>query len=455
MLNRLETNQNNMINTAMFLRMKEVALKIQDELNEMFPNSARVTELLTFALALPMTRRCLCEMHRREKLVLIFTKAVTGHLWVGDEPKTLARRIREKWKRIYRAPEVFIVQSFSDARRRLSRHGVVVLPPSLVSLASEGRDEPDRCPFVSTEEFDGMFRSTPELVGWKEGDPIVPEHSGASCWASHQHHPVVRRAMAHYHKCCMQILPGSDETLGFTVHDALVYRPTGVASSLEPAHRDCLKEPVQGMTTYGGWHNPCARSQTLWCQPGSHLAPGVAPAAAVVASKLSEARMVRIEVPPGHLVVYNGKIKRQADHFQRRLCLAHCRISREDYEQHCDVVGLPLGSNPLCSDLMDRLNAGAVIPLKSGKMPLSYTEELWRSRRHELEAFATAVHPACTTLRRVQTGPNAGDVARVPEMFMPSRRYLHRVDPAKFAPHEPYTREELQILFPAPTAVAA
>jgi len=445
-------------------KFSEISARLRDALSDPNPSDGDVLGLIQRASALPMTEEVLLRMSRRpNNPVRVFNQAVCRHDGLGDAVKMAARALRRKWKALMKGPArpspptSYLCSSPEEAGRLLDRLGVAVIPSSMFPGLG---DIPDGHSLMTTAEFDGMIQSSPELSPeWSLGEPVVLGGFSGTCFSSVPHNLLVRRARIRHSKLMREMVGRGPSNVHFSNFDRAMYRPVGAAPTRESAHRDCPDKPIPGITTYGGWYNPCQSPQFFSCQPGSHYRGGTAPSGGF--ARLSEAERdefkrlkVKIVVPPGHLLVFNETIKHevagkaQKGHPQRRIFLAHSWMPEEAYKDHCKKTGLPFGAHPLCPDLKERLEAGAVVPLKSGQMPPSYAKLHWTNWRPKLVGFAKKLHPACTTLRTVQAGPHAGEVLRVPELVMPSIRYLHAADPARFSMHVPYSPEELKYLFP-------
>merc|ERR1719350_1222932 len=87
--------------------------------------------------------------------------------------------------------------------------------------------------------------------------------------------------------------------------DRLCWRREGDKISEETAHRDISAFALPQDEIFGGWLNLDVRPQYFHCVPGSQWeAGGDARGFVREAEGDAQERMRRVEVPPGHLVVF-------------------------------------------------------------------------------------------------------------------------------------------------------
>jgi hypothetical protein len=242
------------------------------------------------------------------------------------------------------------------------------------------------------EQFDESLKEQAELKHINPPDSYVGGGFGALGNASSFHTNFARKIRKKAYKAIITALASEKIQLpeGFEkveiVPDRQSFRPAGVVPTAEAWHRDmtplefCGRNSVVKMCAedmiLGGWVN-CNRdrTQTFACVPDSHnLQNGIRRGALGfhVISKSDHAEFerdkVEIAIPPGYGMCFRQETvhtvyAKKLTFDLKRIYIAF-RFSKE-------------ATVPLITDIVERFQTGAVLPLKSGQMP-QMIPILWR-----------------------------------------------------------------------------
>lgn len=236
------------------------------------------------------------------------------------------------------------------------------------------------------------------------------------------------------------------------VPDRQCFRPKHLAPTAETWHRDLT--PLKGTHSLvgadpddlilGGWIN-CnnEQSQYLYCIPGSHNEMGGSSGAGFALIPKTEhaalkARSVKIEIPPGHGMVFNQS-------------LIHCVYSTKlEFDLRRQYIAFRISSSPknvpLIPDIQNILIQGKVPPLKSGQMPrmfpklwmVNWPDKLIALSSQFPDYMKTPTHISSKRLREHEDLPEEGE-----------HKILRTVAP-DVKPAMPYSQAELALYLPHP-----
>lgn len=191
---------------------------------------------------------------------------------------------------------------------------------------------------------------------------------------------------------------------------------------------------------YGGYINLGPGPQYFSCVPGTHEPDIDAPKPAagfVMIPPEHQAemasRLIRVEIPVGHMVIFNGDI-------------IHA-ISGGTWRHPEPLMRLFIGfrlskgtDEPLIPDLATRLHNQDIIPRKSGQDPVMWPKLWWTNHRDKLEEFSRNFYPEYLTEVTVQSGKCEGDVHTIVPRHMGPLSPMSR--------YAPYTVEEQTLYWP-------
>ncbi len=233
------------------------------------------------------------------------------------------------------------------------------------------------------ELFDKSFEEQPELL--RNGNLIEEDLVGGGFAALGNASSFHNRAVRALRKLVLDDLKKAiikaDKYQGKKIEivpDRMGYRKKGKTPTAESWHRDLTPlgltnintsvAAIEGDIIFGGWINcNTDKTQHFICVTGTHLAETEGVGFALIKKEESEYYkqiQVDVEIPPGHVLLFNQT-------------LVHCvNPTVLDYDMKRIYVGYRLTSGdnyiPLIKDIMERLEAGKVIPLKSGQIPSMY-----------------------------------------------------------------------------------
>lgn len=243
----------------------------------------------------------------------------------------------------------------------------------------------------------------------------------------------IRRIYIHDVRDYLHTLFTDENTRIENLIDRTVHRPPGVKPTSESWHRDASENPVDFATDiiFGGWMNTSRSPQFFSCVPGTHNDPlnGMTGFAKIGKSEHASLKQRRrlVEVPPGSILLFNEKLihevlARPYKHWVNRVHMGFAITARQ---------------TPMVVDIQERLQQGAVIPLKSGQIPPMYPE-LWRVNwMDKLVAFSDQIGNTQVkeTLKRKRSGEEYPGIVK---RHMPSLVELH-------VPFTPYDDDEINL----------
>lgn len=234
------------------------------------------------------------------------------------------------------------------------------------------------------------------------------------------HHPLVRRLREYAHATLVPLwagfVAGNPSLAGHKLEqviDRMLCRERGQAPSAESWHRDEAALALDTDLVFGGWWNLDMTEQYFSCVPGSHTGVNEHRGFHKLSSEertAAAAQAQLITIPPGALLVFNERILHQivgrpAKQRMHRLFLGWRLTESEE---------------SLYPDLLQRLQAQAIMPLKSGQLPPMYPKLYWTNHRNKLMAFSAGFKDVCMSEETVKSGPSQGQSVRVVHRFMES-----------------------------------
>lgn len=276
--------------------------------------------------------------------------------------------------------------------------------------------------------------------------------------ASSLHHPTIRQLRAEVHARLLLFfktvaihtlapVPCNLEQL----FDRALYRIFSKQAATDTVHRDECTLALPGDYILGGWLNLDSTTQTFSCLPGSHLL-GVNPGGGFAKIKDKEEikhynqHKQRVDVPPGHLLLFFENIKHDVCATPVTNPLGMARL----------FFGWRLTDStiPLIPNILSLIDQEALIPLKSGQILRMYPVLAWTNWGDKLQAWTLRfINPECTTRRTYTSGKRKGDTLTVPILYagitpaLCEERALLGLPPAKRR-YAPYTLVEKQIYLP-------
>lgn len=201
----------------------------------------------------------------------------------------------------------------------------------------------------------------------------------------------------------------------------------------ESWHRDETPFAPAEDDIFGGWINLGESSNYLSCAKGTHTEPrGTGGFTKITDPAPFDAKRVRVEVPPGHLVIFY-------EHLAHEVCSVP--IKKLDVRL---FVGwrLTTRDTPLIADIAKRFKEQATFTIKSGQECPMHAALHWTNWRKLLTEFSKQFRPECKTFRTVGSGAHKGEKHCVVFRFLPSLK-------AMGLPLYPaYTDEEIALHFP-------
>lgn len=308
----------------------------------------------------------------------------------------------------------------------LQRLGVVTIPVEGVSLPDLRREFRDTC-----SQF-------PEFK--KSGSGYVLGGFAALANPASFHNPLVRKLRQW---CMVTVLPYMSALAKGRkleqVLDRMMYRMAGDSPSKESWHRDEAPQAAPDDITFGGWLNLDDSPQWFSCAPGSHCTTGTGGKGFHKQSKqqveqaLSKHPKARVEVPPGHLLLFYETI------------LHEVVAEKRKWDQLRLFLGwrLTFDGQPLYSSIIQDTTNFGVPRLKSGQMPPMYAQLHWTNHLAKLEHFSrTRMVPECLHIKVRKRGTPQESRHNVVMRELPSLTDLRLPTPP------PYKKHELDMLVP-------
>jgi hypothetical protein len=295
-------------------------------------------------------------------------------------------------------------------------------------------------------KFDKALRSLPCYTEDYDGIPVRGGF-GALGTADSFHHPLIRKTEELiYHHAMVPLAKASGMPILQKIKDRALKRKKGIKPTKEAWHQDlapptkqCGILPEKDDIVFGGWFNPESNSrsaQTFSCIPRTHSkCVGDLRGGFFKTMELTEeqkAAKLSVEVPPGHLLVFNESLVHEVVAIPREM----------------DMIRLftAFVLRTVAKDYMGRtaelLRSQSVMPLKSGQIPPMYTGRDYPMRIIDLANWANhALRPFMLRERTYR-----GVRYLIPKQPAPSLEELDLMYP-------PYTPSEMAMYLPA--AVAA
>lgn len=287
---------------------------------------------------------------------------------VDQTPNATEQQTRQKWPKM---------TTFT-----LEHDGLIVIPVlSAQSLAKWRREITDD------------ISNFPEFTNGTEIKDTILGGFSALGNPSSFHCPAVRKLRAIIHapvsKFFVDWKPRAGRKLEQIV-DRLMVRPAGRTPSAESFHRDICPKKSAGDAVYGGWICLDDKPQYFSCCPGSHLdtpTDGKTGFASISKeeAKVWKTRSVKVEVPPGHLLVFCEDIVHE---------LNATKLKYDSFRLFCGWR-LTHSSEPLLPGTLKTFEDQGVMQLKSHQFPRVFPKLLWVNWKSKLTPFDKSLKTEC------------------------------------------------------------
>lgn len=188
--------------------------------------------------------------------------------------------------------------------------------------------------------------------------------------------------------------------------DRMMVRKVGKRATAESWHRDETPNACDNDVILGGWWNLDTKAQYFSCVPKSHAAirgnKGFAPISRDMHQTCRE-KSCKVYIPPGAIIIFYEHIIHE---------VVSEVVKHKDMHRLFMGWRLTLSSAPLY-DVLPRLEAQAVMPLKSGQMPPMYPKLYWTNWRDKLVAFSKGFRNQCIETKTISGGVHKGKQYRV------------------------------------------
>lgn len=216
--------------------------------------------------------------------------------------------------------------------------------------------------------------------------------------------------------------------------DRLMIRPSGKKPTAESWHRDVCPETYDGDTIFGGWLNLDDEPQYFTCCPGSHIEDTTGENKGFALIKKEDkafwkARSVTIEIPPGHLIIFNENI-------------VHTVLSKAfKHTVYRLFMGWRLTYSifSLLRDQEEKFEKQGVMQLKSHQMPRVYPKLYWVNWKSKLEPFRKTFRKRCRIKLRCKKEGK--------KYYLPHELNSHMKSLREYGlkMYKPYTKQELNM----------
>ncbi len=170
----------------------------------------------------------------------------------------------------------------------------------------------------------------------------------------------------------------------------VMVRPAGVSPMTESWHRDEAPDALPADVTLGGWYNLDPSPQHFSCVPRSHDVPrnqGGAGFAKIPKAQHAryQARSVRVQVPPGHLVAFHEHIVHEVLPVKRP-----ARSWRVFMGWRVTAA-----TEPLDGGIVGRLRNQGIMKIKSNQLTGVYAQMHLAAHMPKLVAFSANFQDVC------------------------------------------------------------
>lgn len=311
----------------------------------------------------------------------------------------------------------------------LQQHGYVVLstntfanPQRKIDLINESNDFPEFIPNTPKKVMGGFAAfGNPSSFH----NPTVRKYRqwAASIVVPRLLKPLIRQTNVKYNvEQCME---------------RMTIRVPGEKPSAESWHRDESKIASGNDRVFGGWVNLDSTPQYFSCVPGTHYKNTTSHRGFAAIDKSLHAecksRSVRVEIPPGHILVFYENIVHEV--LSRKLSTVMVRVH----------LGWRLTtSSGMRPEMVETIENQGIAMIKSGQIPPMYSKCHFVNWIDMLEEWSLAsMHPLCLVDVEYQTGKRVG------EEFVIVDRHMKSLKEYGFPMYPGYSADELKVYQPS------